>query len=97
MTLKPRRLVYRHTAGPHPGLVQILGFVTDEGVAYLHTGEFRPFGPQSGTGDILQPVQMAPDGRWSKGMRLAGNDRFVLYQEVCVQPAPAAAVQEPAA
>lgn len=97
MLLKTRRVVYVHTAGPYPGLRQILGLISDDGVQFLHTGEFRPFTPQSGTGDVLAAVQMCPDGRWSKGMRLRSTDRYALFQEKCVQPAVVATPEEPAA
>lgn len=96
MIVKLRRVVFRHTAGPYPGLAQILGLMSDDGVGFIHTGEYRPFTPNSGTGDILAAIPMPPDGRWSKGMRLKSTDRYVLYQESLVQAAPDVA-QEPAA
>lgn len=75
-----RRLVVRHTAGPYPGLRQIIGLVKDAGVEYFHTGQFRPWGG-AGNGDVLNQVQLWPEGRLANLMRLRGDDRYVLYQE----------------
>jgi hypothetical protein len=80
-----RRIVYLHTAGPWIGLRQILGGEFREGqspgsLVYFHTGETKALaaGPLP---DRLAPVQMAPDGRVSKGMRLKTTDKYVLYVE----------------
>lgn len=75
-----RRIVLRHTAGPYPGLRQIIGVMSDTAVQYLHTGEIRPFGP-AGNGDTLNRVQCWPDGREATLLRMKGNNRYCLYQE----------------
>lgn len=81
-TPRLRRVVYRHTAGPYPGLRQIVGLMTPEGVQFLHTNPpfGRAFGPD-GKGDRLEPIPMWPDGRLSAGLRLKTTDRWVMYQE----------------
>jgi hypothetical protein len=81
-----RRIVYRHTAGPYPGLHQILALeLRGEGgtgaLFYLHTGEQRALEPGP-LPDRLAPIPMCPDGRMAKGMRLKTSDKWVLYQEV---------------
>lgn len=60
-----RRLCVRHTAGPYPGLTQIIGLVkTDKPLPEMLTG-----------------VAMSPDGRKAKVMRLRTTDKYALYQE----------------
>jgi hypothetical protein len=61
-----RRVILRHTAGPYPGLRQILGVV--EGVGELP--------------DILRDIVIRPSGRPATAMRLRSTRRYVLYQEV---------------
>lgn len=80
MELNIRRIVVRHTAGPFPGLRQIIGVMTDTAVEYFHTGQVRPFGP-AGNGDTLNQVQLWPDGRVATLLRMKGNNRYALYQE----------------
>jgi hypothetical protein len=75
-----RRIVVRHTAGPYPGLRQIIGAMTETGVQYFHTGESRPFGG-GGNGDTLNQVRLWPDGRVGLLMRMKSNNRYALYQE----------------
>ena len=76
-----RRIVYRHTAGPYPGLRQILALEGEQQLLYLHTGDMRILdaGPLP---DRLAPVALWPDGRLSKAMRLKTTDTYVVYQEV---------------
>jgi hypothetical protein len=76
----PRRLVVRHTSGPYPGLRQIIGVLTDTGVSYFHTEQFRPWGG-NGNGDVLNRVVLWPDGREATLMRMKGNTLYALYQE----------------
>ncbi len=79
-----RRLVYRHTAGPHAGLDQIVGFVDQKHFVYLLQREARPHkGPVP---DKLSAIPMWPDGRMAKAMRLKTTDRYVMYQEVPCEP-----------
>ena len=78
--VRMRRIVYRHTAGPYPGLRQILAVASNEYLDYLHTRERRSLDPGP-LPDMLAPVPMWPDGRMSKGMRLKSTDTYVLYQE----------------
>lgn len=78
-----RRVVYRHTAGPYPGLRQIMGLADARTVVFLHSGEARTL--EAGMPDRMAAVAMWPDGRASKGMRLKSTDRYVLYQESPVE------------
>lgn len=74
-----RRLVYRHTRGPWAGIDQIVGYVTPKDFTYLTVRERRAHkGPVP---DVLTAVEMSPDGRESRGLRLKTTDRYVHYQE----------------
>lgn len=75
-----RRIVFRHTAGPYPGLRQITAIATDTSIMYLHSGVVRAHeGPLP---DKLAAHPMWPDGRMARGMRLKSTDTYVLYQEI---------------
>lgn len=75
-----RRLVYRHTRGPWTGIDQIVGYVTPTDFIYLTARERRSHkGPVP---DVLAEVEMSPNGRESRAMRLKTSDRYVHYQEI---------------
>lgn len=78
-----RRVVLLHTAGPYPGLRQIIGLF--EGADTAPSPEVLP---APGTGMALT---MWPDGRHARALRLKATPKFVLYQERPVE-APAKAV-----
>jgi hypothetical protein len=78
-----RRLVYLHSAGPYVGLRQIVG-VVDDSFIYYDTGaraEMRSLEPGSPLPDKLAAIEMLPDRRLAKAMRLKSTDTYALYKE----------------
>jgi hypothetical protein len=77
-----RRVFVRHTAGPYPGLLQMVGLLVqgDDGaeVRRVDNGVVLPL---ARGGDVLNGQQLGPDGRISNLLRLRSTDRWVLYQE----------------
>lgn len=65
-----RRIVLAHTAGPYPGLRQILGVFN----AHDSVPDILPAYP-------APAISLPPDGRLGKALRLRSNDKYVLYQE----------------
>lgn len=69
-----RRIVLRHTAGPYPGLRQIIGLFTAEDADLGRIPEVIPAHPQG-------PAPLWPDGRLAKALKLKTTDRYVVYTE----------------
>lgn len=81
-----RRIVYRHTAGPYPGLRQILGIEIRQDanlpgqLTWLHTGVVMSLEPGP-MPDKLVAIPLQPDGRHSKALRLVSKPGYSIYQE----------------
>jgi hypothetical protein len=69
-----RRIFLRHTTGPYPGLVQMIGVFTAENAEMGQIPDVLPPHPQP-------PAALWPDGRLGKALRLKSTDRYVMYQE----------------
>ena len=69
-----RRVVLCHTAGPYPGLRQIIGVFTADDAAMGRIPEVLPAHPQ-------EAARLWPDGRLAKALRLHSTDRYVMYTE----------------
>jgi hypothetical protein len=69
-----RRIVLQHTAGPYPGLRQIIGTFTADNAELGQIPDIIPAHPQPA-------APMWPDGRLAKALRLKSTERYVLYVE----------------
>jgi hypothetical protein len=68
-----RRVVIVHTAGPYPGLRQIIGLIPLSDAAPA-----PEVLPPPGTG---MAMALWPDQRGARALRLRSTERYVLYQE----------------
>ncbi len=67
---------------------QVFTPATEDGVTYLHTGEFRHhWGPLP---DVLAPIELAPSGRLTRGHEAPVDDNHTLYVERPVEALEAA-------
>lgn len=73
-----RRIVLRHTAGPYPGLRQIVGVIDK-------VGELPDILPAPSE----PPANLWPDDREARALRMKSTDRYVLYQEQVTDKAAA--------
>lgn len=73
-----RRIVVRHTAGPYPGLRQIIGTFTAEDAEQGRIPDVLPSYPNP-------PGRLAPDNRLCRLLRLQSTDRAVWYVEQGVE------------
>jgi hypothetical protein len=73
-----RRVVLVHTAGPYPGLRQILGLTPDFVDSAGCLPEVLPQHP-------APAVALPPDGRFGKALRVHSNDKYVVYAEKPVE------------
>jgi hypothetical protein len=85
MTRDFRRIVFRHTHGPYPGLRQIIGLFTKSDAELGRIPDVIPAHP-------APPQPVWPDGRLAKALRLRSTETYVEYVEQVVD-----AVVEPAA
>lgn len=69
-----RRVVLRHTAGPYPGLCQIVGVFSADDAEQGRIPDILPAHPSP-------PMALWPDGRLTKALRLKSTPTYVLYQE----------------
>lgn len=69
-----RRIVIQHTAGPYPGLRQIVGVFTAQDSEQGRIPDVLPAYPAA-------PQPLWPDGRLARALRLKSTETYVLYTE----------------
>lgn len=84
-----RRIIFRHTHGPYPGLRQIVGLFTSSDAELGRIPDVLPAHP-------APPAPLWPDGRLAKALRLRSTETYVLYTEQAVEAAPEAAREDAA-